>query len=355
MVINGKKVTGLYKYDSEAIFTQGDLVYKDSTLYVALTEVTGIDPSDEEMSVGKYKIYLGDKCVSLKEYLDYEKTEDTKLNKYIPASLLPVILNHYLTGVTEKGVIEALNDDFRSDTRTSADEVLVNPTINHAIYMVDRDLAGLPVDLYSSKSQRINREKLILKQYTYMEKIFVNSVAESRRVRVQELIDHSQYMVWYRYLKLDEVGASASPWKSITINTTNVRDNLLRLSQEYKSRIDILQNTLIEMRKNFRFKKLELPKRLSEVFEVPKENWEDKVTISARFKSGNGIYKIINFTVDLASSLTKYESEGCYLLVSDEVVDEESKKFLKLYEDDDFTQLHRKATICDAYVHEFYG
>lgn len=348
MILNGKKVTGLYKYDSDAIFTQGDLVYKDSTLYVALTEVTGIDPSDEEMSVGKYKIYLGDKCVSLKEYLDYEKTEDTKFNKYIPASLLPAILNHYLTGVTEKGVIEALNDDFRSDTKTSADEVLVNQTINHAIYMVDRDLAGLPIDLYSTKSQRINREKLILKQYTYMEKVFVNSVLESHRVRVQELIDHSQYMVWYRFLKLDEAGSTASPWKPITINTANVRDNILRLAQEYQSRIDILQSTLTNLRNNFRFKTLSMPKRLSASFTIPEEYiGKVRMTVSARVKSGNGIYKIINFTIDLTSTLTKYESDGCYLLINGNSI--------KLYEDKEFTQLHRKATICDVYVHEYYG
>ena len=347
MVINGKKVTGLFKYDPDAIFTQNDLVYKDSTLYVVLTEVTGIDPSDPEMSVGKYKVYLGDKCVSLDDYLNYEKTEDTKANKYIPASLLPVILNHYLTGVSEKGVIESLNDDYRSDSRMSADELLVNDTINNAIYSVSRDLPGLPVDLYSSTSKRLNNEKLILKQYTYIEREFENSVQVTKRVRVQELIDHSQYMVWYRYKKIDDINSTSSKWKSITLNTTNIHDNLLRLADEYKSRINILQETLINMRKNFRFRTLDLPKKKSNVFKIPDEYvGKVRLTISAQVKSGNGIYRITNFTVNLSSSLNKYESDGSYLLIDN--------NYIKLYEDKDMSVLHRKAVINDVYVHEYY-
>lgn len=346
MIINGKKVTGLYKYNSEAIYTQGDLVYKDSTLYVAETEVTGIDPSDEEMSVGKYHIYLGDKCVSLDDYLNYEKTEDSKLNKYIPASLLPVILNHYLTGVTEKGVIESINDSYKSDTKTTADEILDNDNINHAIYSVDRDLEGLPVDLYSSESGRINGEKLILKQYTYLEKSFEDLVQVSRRVRVQELIDHSQYMVWYRYKKIDEVNSSPSQWKSITLNSTNIHDNILRLANEYKSRINVLQETLINLKKNFRFRSIEIPKLKSNSFSIPKEYSKSKMTIAVQLKSGNGIYKIINFTINLSSSINKYESDGVYLSFDSE--------YIKIFEDRNMSILHRKAVINDIYVHEYY-
>lgn len=347
MVINGRKVTGIYKYSSNAIFTQGDLVYKDSTLYVALTEVSGIDPSDSLASVGKYSIYLGDKCVGLDEYLNYERTNSTKFDKYIPAQLLPVILNHYLTGIDEKGVIESLNDDYTSDTRTTADEILENDNINNAVYSVDRDLEGLPVDLYSSDLNRLNKERLILKQYTYNEKVFVESTQEIRRVRVQELIDHSQYMVWYRYKKIDEPNSIASPWKSITLNTTNIHDNLLRLASEYKYRIKALQLTMKNLKSNFRFKTLKL-KSKSNKYTVPAEYMESKMTINARYKAGNGIFEIVNFTIDLSSGITKYVSDNIYLMI------DKDKGTISLYEDKNMSKLHRKAVINDIYIHEYY-
>lgn len=348
MVINGKEITGLFSYDIDATYTQNDLVYKDKTLYVALTKVSGIDPSDSETSKGKYTIYLGDRFVGLDDFLNYEKTESTLNDKYIPASLLPTILNHYLTGVDGKGVIESINDDFTPDSRVTADEILIDENINHAIYAVDRNLGGLPVDLYSSNSERINSEKLILKQYTYKEKEFVNSVQVSKRVRVQELIDHSQYMVWYRYQKIDDIDSIPSQWKSITLNTTNIHDNLLRLANEYKSRIIALQDTLTNLRKNFRFKSLDVSNSRDNYFQIPNEYLgKYRMTVGVRILVGNGIYNIINFTINLNSTITKYESDGIYLNIEDNII--------FLYEDKNMTIRHRKAIIDNVYVHEYYG
>lgn len=346
MIINGKEITGLYLYNPEARYTKGDIVYKDSTLYIALTEVNGVDPSDPITSSGKYNIYLGDRYVGIDEYLNYEKTEDSKNDKYIPASLLPIILNHYLTGVTDKGVIESLNDDYTSDAITTADEIIFSDSINHAIYSVSRDLGGLPLDLYSSESARLNKEKMILKQYTYNVKEFVNSVQVIRRVRVQELIDHSQYMVWYRYLKIDEVGSVPSVWKSISLNTTNVHDNILRLAAEYRDRIKVLQEELKRMRSNFRYHPLKINKLRSNKFSVPEEYQSSRMTVVVMYKSGNGIYSISNFTINPGSSITKYECDGIYLQIEDGVI--------TLYEEKEMKTKHRKAYIDQVFIHEFY-
>lgn len=346
MIINGKNIVGLYKYDPNSTFTQGDIVYKDSTLYIALTEVSGIDPSDNIESIGKYQIYLGDKCVSIDDYLNYEKTEDSKLNKYIPANLLPVILNHYLSGVSEKGVIEPLNDsDDMLESYITADDIMTSDTINNAIYTVDRNLEGLPTDLYSSSSGKVNSDKLILKQYTYYEKEFINSIQEKRKVRVQELIDHSQYMVWYRYKKIGSENP-ASEWRSITMNTSNIYDNVVKLADEYKSRIDILQKSLNNLKKNFMFRPIDLKESNSNYVTIPNDYNESKMTVVVLCKSGNGIYKCINFTFSMLSSIKKYESDGCYLLVSD-------GKF-EIFEDKNLKVPHRKAFINEVYAHEFY-
>jgi hypothetical protein len=234
MIINDREITGIFRYNSGSTYTQGDLILKGTSIYIAKTKVSGIDPEEGDGREEKYELYPGiDKYATIDQFLNYMNTGNPSDDKYISVSSLPIILNHYLTGVNEKGMIEDLeynSSETEGDvSRVVADEILFDPLINHAMYTVTRNMEGLPLNVYSREYVVGQPDKLILKQYTYTQKMFSESVEELHRMRVQELIDHTQYMVWYRSVDLDATNTNPTPWKSITLNMTNIHDRIMDL------------------------------------------------------------------------------------------------------------------------------
>ena len=178
------------------------------------------------------------------------------------------------------------------------------------MYTVTRNMEGLPLNVYSREYVVGQPDKLILKQYTYTQKMFSESVEELHRMRVQELIDHTQYMVWYRSVDLDATNTNPTPWKSITLNMTNIHDRIMDLVKDYKDRINALQTVINELRRNFKYRAMNSGLN-SNVYTIPL-NYIDKVRLTAEIKwqdtEINGFYRKTEITIDLSSNIEKYLS-----------------------------------------------
>lgn len=354
MIINDREITGIFRYNSGSTYTEGDLILKGTSIYIAKTKVSGIDPEEGDGREEKYELYPGiDKYATIDQFLNYMNTGNPSDDKYISVSSLPIILNHYLTGVNEKGMIEDLeynSSETEGDvSRVVADEILFDPLINHAMYTVTRNMEGLPLNVYSREYVVGQPDKLILKQYTYTQKMFSESVEELHRMRVQELIDHTQYMVWYRSVDLDATNINPTPWKSITLNMTNIHDRIMDLVKDYKDRINALQTVINELRRNFKYRAMNSGLN-SNVYTIPL-NYIDKVRLTAEIKwqdtEINGFYRKTEITIDLSSNIEKYISDGIYIKVT--------KNNISLYSDSGFKTPHPTAKFDNVYIHEFYG
>lgn len=404
MIINGKVINGIYKHTLGATYTQNDLVLKGTTLYIALTEVPGsIDPSDRIASKGYYDVYLGDQMSGLDDLVNDETyltdlvdsvfedlmsgslPDETKsmltkevvsaiihefVNRnsfsgsYISKDTLIATLSHYLTGVSLKGTLQVLSDhdssiadsDYTGSNQkvvaSTADEIIVDKFINNAVYAVDRELPGLPINVYSvvypsTDDPSIQApDYLLLRQYTYNQELN----GADTTIRVQELIDHTQSMLWYRYMKLG-VMDNPSDWKPITMNDTHVAQRIINLANEYKNRIIALYDVANQLRSNFRYHKVKLDEGATSYNAMNYSTYRITLEIS---KSSDipGFSEISNATIDLSSNITKYKSGSTYIGVSP---DSNGFKVITLYDDPELATISTTATISNAYIHEFYG
>lgn len=170
MIINGKSINGLYKYNPLMKYDKGDLVIYNSIIYVAQDSVNGENPTVSE----KYKVYLGDKYVSYNDYINSDITEND--DRYIPLKLFPAILNRYMNGVNNKGVLTNLSDSDNGER--ILDTILYDDNIDYATYSVSRNLKELEsINLIPNDSGNF-----IMKQYTYID--------DGNKIRTQELVDH---------------------------------------------------------------------------------------------------------------------------------------------------------------------
>ena len=73
MIINDREITGIFRYENGVTYTQGDLILKGTSIYIAKTKVSGIDP--EKDTEKKYELYPGiDKYTTIDQFLNYMDT-----------------------------------------------------------------------------------------------------------------------------------------------------------------------------------------------------------------------------------------------------------------------------------------
>lgn len=351
MIINNKHVQGIFLYSKDIEFEKDDFVVSGDCIYICTAEnptntanntVSGVEPSTDPKN---FKTYLGDKIVSLVEYYDY-KNNGTGEDKYVSSHVLCKILENLMFGVGDNGIITdyvlADSDNNVSysfnietaiseitDTLSPLDRVLRAKTLNNGLVRVSRSLvpeliSTLPKDLSGYSSTDLN--SVILKQYTYID----NSEITSSYFRVQELIDHVNGLVFYRYSKSSEELSSevdwstskVSNWKCSSVNA-NFLENINRVYNwciQEKSNLDSLKTELIG---NFKFKNISIPDKnsksivLNATSNLPTStgNFDDTstiITIVIQELKGR-LYKNSSITLDLSDSYGEYPITDYYI------------------------------------------
>lgn len=286
MKINGKSIQGTYVYSENETYEVGDLVLYENGLYIYTKSDEGpygLDKTNPKDSKD-YTPYLGDKLTSLEDWKAFLNGESE--DKYITTSTLVAILNTCMNDMRLDGIIESaydepqdespkgwILDEYRLDTEIAdnaiIDEILRSSS-NYAIYRVSRKLQGLWMVNYDTSSvidgnyTEEDKSSVLMKQYTYYSS--EEDKEQGIQTRIQELIDYVDGTVYYRYAKYDPVLekngtlgnlTSVSNWHSTRISKEyELQVNAILTA--YSSKIKELQLLEKNLKKNFKFKSLDI-------------------------------------------------------------------------------------------------
>lgn len=297
MEIGSKSIRGVYLYDPSINFNIGDFVIYGSSIYVVKNDVVGIEPITEE---GKdyYETYLANEIAEEGDFEDY--ANGTGNDKFVTARTLAKVLNKYMSGFSDKGLIENkvadngqiyLSDFFGNQTLSDItnsyvsplDKLMVHPSLNNGIFIVS---GAVCKDIFGDYED----EDLILRQYTYKNDKGIN-------VRIQELNRISAPSSRFRYATSDNSYEPLVPWETTSINLETA-DEVNKLIEYYSSCVNDLITTKLKLVDNFRYKKADLRELISN------QSWRTEykgslITICTKELESSGVYRTHSATVDL--------------------------------------------------------
>lgn len=333
MIINNTHVQGIFLYSSDIEYERGDFVVLNNILYICTAEnptntetftVMGRNPESDKSN---FTVYLGDRIESAEDYFKYVENPNDYDDKYVSSHSLTRILSYYMSGFNEKGIISSFIDydgsnySYSSDlskylegvTNDPLNVILEAEDLNNAIFRISRNIISgtLLPEIDPEKIEGFNANDLngvILKQYTYYD-----SGNQGVKYRVQELIDHVNAVVLYRYSSDDF--SKISDWKSSFVDT------------DFKKKIDTVRNYYEDKEKeliaekskllnNFGFRNVKITKRSDVVLQCSNSSNAGYVDVS-EFSANQscvltiivqenelGIFKNTSITIDIADSFS---------------------------------------------------
>ena len=205
MILNNTHIQGIFIYKDDVEFEKGDFVISGNSIYIC---TAGNPNSDNNTVLGKdpktdsenFTIYLGGSLKNIDEYFTYiENPTADKEDKLLTADLLSEILNTYMLGFDEKGVIgeyiysdtigngaitlsSGLQKFISGETNKILDTIIRSEELNNATLKISRGLEEIK-DIFPAQYQEgtIAEEDLrylILRQYTYTNSIPIPSSGE---------------------------------------------------------------------------------------------------------------------------------------------------------------------------------
>ncbi len=323
MKLNGKSVQGIYVYnEGSSIYEVGDLVLYKNGIYIYSKSEDALSDGKTPDKSSDYTPYLGDKLTSLQDWQEFINGEGE--DKYLTTKTLVAILNSYMNDMRLDGIIESHYDTPEGDTingwildeyrlgdkvadNSAIDEILRSNS-NYAIYRVSRKLQGLWMVDYDTSEIAGNfteedRSSVIMKQYTYY-----SSEEEKEagiQTRIQELIDHVDGTVYYRYAKFDPTLedngikgnlSSVSDWHSTRISKEYERQ-IQEILNTYSTKIKELEYLEENLKRNFKFRSIDIIPGQTSVTLSQLEDTEGAVKVNKSF------YKLGPITVSLKEEI----------------------------------------------------
>lgn len=165
MILNNTHIQGIFIYQPDIEYEKGDFVVSGNSIYICTAgnpntgsnTVIGIDPAEDTEN---YTIYLGGSIKNIEEYFSYIDNPSVEQNdKFIKASLLSQILNTYMIGFDEKGIItdyiyqDSVGKILLSDNLSKfvegennelvLDRILKAEDVNNAMFKISRELKDI--------------------------------------------------------------------------------------------------------------------------------------------------------------------------------------------------------------------
>lgn len=307
MKINNANVTGVYYYSDSSTYTPGDLVILDGIIYVCQEEIFGVSPDGSD----KFRVYLGNKSVDIKEYLEFLETGEGE-NKYLSTLVLQQALNHFMLGPDGKGII---GDYVKYDSETGSyetgftltdpesplGEIMVDPDINHALIRVSRNLPE--VRIYAS-NQGPDDQCCLLRQYTYLHE------TTGHKIRIQELIDPVDGLIYFRSadISTDVDISGIGSFRCAISNPGLYKNRFDQVMGIYESRLKLLDNLTSHLKSNFRYRRVDLTPGMTSFEFDDTQRLFPEMTVMITEVSENGVRK----NTEISFSLSDQESSGVW-------------------------------------------
>lgn len=346
MIINNSHIQGIYLYNETAEYEKGDFVIVDSSIYICLAKnptnqsnntVSGKIPYEDKEN---FTVYLGDMVTSLNEYLEYVSSPDEKEDKLVSSHILSEILNYYMTGFSEKGIINnyiiyesgsgysfskplsSILDN--AETGKYLDKVIEAADLNNCILRLSRNLPDLISKLPELPDtitgiNNYDRLSVVLRQYTYID----SEINERPIIRVQELIDHVNGIVMYRY---KNGSGDISEWKSSFLNI-EFRNEVQYVKNYYENQLSKLNEEKTNLENNFGFRNTKINKSNNIVIQntnpdtlgyvgTNKFSNPSIITVTIREPLGsseNLLFRNKSITIDVSDSISSSPINNYYI------------------------------------------
>lgn len=328
MKINNTSSTGVFVYTDDAKFEENDFVVYGTAIYVCkpkegITEVSGELPPESD----NYIMYLGDQSTDISEYREFLETGEGE-NKYLSVLTLQQVLNSFILGPDGKGIIgdsivyskeidettgkpvydcHLSNGTLYTDPESVLADIMNDRNINHAILRVSRLLpeivvyVGEPLETEDTTTDLLG---CILRQYTY------KSEDTGHTIRIQELIDQVDGLIYYRSADIDiDTVSSATNFKCAIINTESLKKKADNIFALYNSRLKILRSLEKHLKENFRYRRVDVQGKKTEVsISGIGDNLPEVTVMITEYDQE----KMIRYNSEASFSLKDTESDGVY-------------------------------------------
>ena len=235
MKFGSTDIKGFFDYSDKSEYTIGDFVVEGTKIYIAKANSLGNRPSE---SPDYFDLYLKNESATVDEYFKYAQDPDSNPEigkKSISINVLSQILNRYMCGFDDKGLIDStmvngtdsdtskniiIRDFFNNiqstiNTSSPLDYIYQDKELNNAIFKVSEKVAK---DIFSDISTNASDTAVaaLLRQYTYLD--------GNNYTRIQILFEISTGNEFYRYVtwrtNMSEIvlSSESSTWRSIRIN-----------------------------------------------------------------------------------------------------------------------------------------
>lgn len=231
MKVSKKIISGIYKYEKDITYTEGDLILSDAhTLFRVKREVVGLDPLDNYPEYFE-QLFSTAQVATEEDLNNYLNGNNPDVgDKVVPLELMLELLDKICCGISSTGNISnfiritdgeipneiGYSDFFGNINSTSCstdplDVVLKVSELNNAHFVVDKTILENLL-----QSRQLHNEITvdgILHQYTY------TSLRDNREetIRVQELVEPANGILLYRYSVSPDgisfVDSNTSSWK----------------------------------------------------------------------------------------------------------------------------------------------
>lgn len=328
MKINNTSSTGVFVYTDDAKFEENDFVVYGTAIYVCkpkegITEVSGELPPESD----NYIMYLGDQSTDISEYQEFLETGEGE-NKYLSTLTLQQVLNSFILGPDGKGIIgdsivyskeidettgkpvydcHLSGGTLYTDPESVLADIMNDRNINHAILRVSRLLpeivvyVGKPLETEDTTTDLLG---CILRQYTY------KSEDTGHTIRIQELIDQVDGLIYYRSADIDvDTVSSATNFKCATTNTESLKKKADNIFALYNSRLKILRSLEKHLKENFRYRRVDIQGKKTEV-SIPGigDNLPEVTVMITEYDQE----KMIRYNSEASFSLKDVGSDGVY-------------------------------------------
>lgn len=356
MILNNTHIQGLFVYSDDIEFEKGDFVVLGNTIYTCIAEnptnldnntVSGRNPSTDPEN---FAPYLGDKIDNINDYFNIiSNSSSSNKDGVLSAHLISEILNCYLLGMNEKGIISeyiyngdedndilsissGLSNFLESKDKESILDSLLTSEINNAVLKISRNLPEIKNLLPSVNNEDLifnksNLSYVILRQYTY-------STSETDYSRLQEIIDPAYSITMFRSgsgtlsedgkINIIDIGDFKRSYLEI-----DFMDNVRKLQKIFLDKITDLEKTKKSLINSFRFKEVSSINNSEVFFQCDNPEGNNYVNISGFDKESFVITVItqignvnVTTTIDILDSYLEiggitsyYLMESSYLIV----------------------------------------
>ena len=288
MIINNTSTPGVFLYTPNVEYERGDFVIYEDSIYICTPK--GKDTiiiSDEEATkspdLTNFTPYLNKDTATWEDFKEQFINNDVIINdKLVSSSTLSQVIKKLMFGIDTDGIICESIIKNKTGYRVSSnlnrlaknkpqetgilDYLILENTIpefNNLSVRISRDefLHLLPRIDDLSEYSALDKNSVILKQYTYYETINNYSTSSDSKIRVQEVIDHINGVCLYRHARLGSSDSiysgdegtvnKISSWKLSCPNMTYLRkvNTLLKFLEDKNNQLNSSQKDSFYFRK----------------------------------------------------------------------------------------------------------